>query len=440
VCLLAVTTITVFHHVARADDGTITVNLKVTGKIISGQFSPSDANTCVSLNGAEADTSTTSTNNYGYTLSAFSTGTDNEFTIGASYYDGSATHGGLSVGSSSDKPTALYSSTLAANKQPISYSFSICGVSSTASGTYDAAVHFILHENKPEVADGASFQDVTSDPKKQCSALPVFTGTNTDALVHMIDNRNDYYYWVGKLADGHCWMLENLQLDGASVIAKNGSSYVLDSSNTNLPSGETLTPSSTAATGVALGTLPSAATSGDSNYDKLDITNPGSNDPSTYHAANSSINNSNTADYGYLYNWCAAMGGQPTACTDQNTLPTIVSGDICPKDWKIPGGSNIHTGDTYDFDRIAKFYSYGGSWLISAKSPFRGIYSGGFDSSIYGRGEAGYTWSSSLFDSDGITDSAMALEIDSPETIMDTVTTDLNVKDRYYGYAVRCVL
>ena len=43
--------------------------------------------------------------------------------------------------------------------------------------------------------------------------------------------------------------------------------------------------------------------------------------------------------YGYLYNWCAAMGGQNTAaCANATTPAPIPTTNICPAGWRLPTG------------------------------------------------------------------------------------------------------
>ena len=47
--------------------------------------------------------------------------------------------------------------------------------------------------------------------------------------------------------------------------------------------------------------------------------------------------NTSTRQYGYLYNWCAAMGGQSTAaCANASTPVTIPTTNICPAGWRLP--------------------------------------------------------------------------------------------------------
>jgi uncharacterized protein (TIGR02145 family) len=306
----------------------------------------------------------------------------------------------------------------------------------------------VLAENPITLADVVkrygitNMQDLTS---AMCNeANTDFTGTNTDANAHLIDTRNGYYYWVGKLADGKCWMLENLQLDGASMLAttdpdSNTRTAVttLDSSNTNLPSGNTLTASATAQIGAPLGTFPSAVTSGASTRNFIDVSNPGNNTATVYHVSTSALGNSNITDYGYLYNWCAAVGGQSTACTDSNTMPTATSGDICPKGWRMPSGD-----DTGEF-AILNGYMNGGTgadvgnyyqnWLAGSGSPFRGVFAGYFSSRLYQDDLRGYVLSSSYY----YYSSYMMLGASFSSSYVDPGSY---VDQKSSGHAVRCVI
>ena len=139
------------------------------------------------------------------------------------------------------------------------------------------------------------------------------------------DTRNEQYYRVRKMPDGKCWMIDNLKL--ASVL--------LTSSDTNL-----INPI----------TLPGAATSGPSDFDTVDIWDPGSQ---TYcSTAGDGLTgywpNSKTG-CGYLYNWHAAtakVGVQATA------VGTTITESICPKGWTLPadgGYGTLHMtlGGTY---------------------------------------------------------------------------------------------
>jgi len=47
-----------------------------------------------------------------------------------------------------------------------------------------------------------------------------------------------------------------------------------------------------------------------------------------------------SGNYGYLYNWCAAMGGQSSACNMTEDNPDNIDADvsICPAGWRLPTG------------------------------------------------------------------------------------------------------
>ena len=66
-----------------------------------------------------------------------------------------------------------------------------------------------------DIAANSPIQDVTP---AQCSALPVYTGSNNDAIRTVTDNRGGsaQSYRIAKLADGKCWTLDNLKLGSTS--------------------------------------------------------------------------------------------------------------------------------------------------------------------------------------------------------------------------------
>ncbi|UTX51751.1 prepilin-type N-terminal cleavage/methylation domain-containing protein [Candidatus Saccharibacteria bacterium TM7i] len=134
-----------------------------------------------------------------------------------------------------------------------------------------------------------------------------------------VDARNNHTYWVQKLVDGNCWMLTNLAYAGGGsnaygdvkTIAKGtlggGVSVTAPQYFIHSNSNPTTTP-----------TKPSVSTDGG-------VTSP---------------------QYGYYYNWCAAMGaqngtnGQPStaACAEATTPAPNTNVSICPAGWRLPTG------------------------------------------------------------------------------------------------------
>lgn len=60
----------------------------------------------------------------------------------------------------------------------------------------------------------------------------------------------------------------------------------------------------------------------------------------TNEPTNPSTSTTGTGQYGYLYNWCAAMGVQSTSvCANATTPAPNVAVSICPAGWRLPTGT-----------------------------------------------------------------------------------------------------
>ena len=145
-------------------------------------------------------------------------------------------------------------------------------------------------------------------------------------VVALTDNRDNNVYTIGKLADGNCWMMENLRLDNTAS--------TLSSVNTNNP---------------ASGFTTLAATS--DNWPQTE------NQPNTINQSKLNTNNTNIGgansfgvtltttpyetrnkyaqwySYGNVYNWYSATAGNGTYSL---TYGNNTAGDICPAGWSLP--------------------------------------------------------------------------------------------------------
>jgi len=210
------------------------------------------------------------------------------------------------------------------------------------------------------------------------------------------DARDGHTYWVQKLADGKCWMLTNLGYAGSGT-----NTYSDTKTLTNGTGGSTtytvasyyVTPSTTNFTTEP--TTPSTSTDG-------------------------------TGQYGYLYNWCAAMGGQATAACANATTPTpVTTTSICPSGWRLP------TGNGGEFGALNTAIN-GGSTTTDAGligTPWLAQRGGAWVSGFYYQGSNG-SYSSSTQNS-----ASNAYYLDFYSTNVNPASNN----NKYIGFAVRCV-
>ena len=231
-------------------------------------------------------------------------------------------------------------------------------------------------------------------------------GTGTSANPVAASSSNAKTYTIRKLADGNCWMTENLYLPLANNIGveasyNNGSTF-------------TYTPTSC---------------SGDSEC-----------------GINRNTQSSSTYGTYYYYNWFAATAGKGTSSTAANV---DVDGSICPKGWKLPSnytvnGTNPATGtawkdmslnsitDTYGITTTGQAgVSTTTGYQTLEASPISLLRAGDYSSGRFGHGgSGGYYWSSTA----SSTSNAYDLVFDS--NIVYPQSSDSKAR---YGFSIRCL-
>ncbi|MBQ7311363.1 MAG: InlB B-repeat-containing protein, partial [Alistipes sp.] len=229
------------------------------------------------------------------------------------------------------------------------------------------------------------------------------TALNTNEYTTLVDSRDGEKYVVKKLADGKCWMVQNLRLINKT----------LTPADSNVSANFTV-PAST----------PAGSSWCTSNSSACD------DKPLAYYDA------STRSSYGALYNWYTATAGTGT----YNTSSGTVSSSICPKGWRLPTG-----GASGEFAALDIAWGGTGANRSSANtySTFTGTYTtgsnGGFDlagyiagSSLNVVGENGYWWSSTA----GSRNTAYRLYLGSGNTFV--YPQDDSYK--YSGRSVRCIM
>jgi uncharacterized protein (TIGR02145 family)/prepilin-type N-terminal cleavage/methylation domain-containing protein len=229
-------------------------------------------------------------------------------------------------------------------------SFCIDGVSNVV----PTVSYFVSSTNKVPVlgtctgGPGGGGSIASGDPIQTVTAANCPT-----ALTMVVDSRDNRTYWINKLADGKCWMLTNLAYAGG------GTNTYGDVINFTNPAAYTVP---TGANPTTSPTLPSASTNG-------------------------------TGQYGYLYNYCAALGAQVSTfiCNIAGTMPPP-SGTItvCPSGWRLP----IRSGGTSEYTGLNNAINGGSTTSgTNLKTTWLGQFSGIYDGSTYtNQGLGGYYW------------------------------------------------
>ena len=201
----------------------------------------------------------------------------------------------------------------------------------------------------------------------------------------LYDIRDNNSYTVRKLADGNCWMTENLRLVGPKMLTSDSSD--IGTNNFDLPA------------------------SNDGTW-CTDVTPECHNQPLALI--------SNNQAYGAYYNWYTATAGSGTY---ETTSDTKAAYSLCPKNWRLPiGGSS-----SSEFNDLYIQYNEPLMWL---DSPLSFVLSGRkIGESVASMNGEGFYWSS-VARGNGVTyNLAMARSVIRP----------LNNNHKYYGETIRCI-
>ena len=275
----------------------------------------------------------------------------------------------------------------------------------------------------------------------------VCASANTNDTGMLIDSRDDKQYWVAKLADGRCWMTQNMELDlksrtltsTDSDVASNytfGSSVMYTS-----PSGGGSTSTTIAAwnLGDYVRTVLSEASSSTScdTYTNLSectsyFTDVSSMTPMTSVRTDGKAVEGTTYDAhfktGYYYSWNAATAGSGGSITSGQAASSI-----CPKGWELPTSSNTSSGSFYYLLSqygLTSNVTFGSNNIALAPLYFvrsGTVYPGG---SLYGIALSGTYWSSTPYSSNSY---AYIFYFDYP------VVEPSSYGTRQRGFSVRCI-
>lgn|GEM_PF-2513350 len=285
------------------------------------------------------------------------------------------------------------------------------------------------------------------------------TTINTEVPeITLTDNRDNKEYIVRKLADGSCWMTENLRLnlanfgDGTFAASdddgnlvqltssntdlvvdtwdESGNEYITDGTKTYAETNSVYTSKDTSKDMYATQTSESASSWTDWDGDGTKENDDGNklNVPHSYtNGDETTTYNDDTQYYGNYYNWYAATAG--TGTHEMTSSDDDATSSICPLGWELP-----RQEDNRSFDNLIATYdiesSEAGIQTLKSK-PISLISSGAYIPSGYidGQDAFGGFWESKADDSD----TAPALAF-----FWGTIAPQVGGK-KGAGYSVRCV-
>lgn len=190
-----------------------------------------------------------------------------------------------------------------------------------------------MQEMTTEICDG----ETTPIPSATSPTLDHSTDKNLVPEAYLRDERDNKKYIVRKLADGKCWMTQNLDLSLYTDVPLSNKDTDLNSKNTWTPTYDTQE--------LLLGTvwsLTGEARSYDPGADVYYV----SGSPQYIQEVGSPVTHA-----GNLYNWYAGTAGEGSYAMNDGTE---VEDSICPRGWKLPRGGNNDSMN--DILKLANIY------------------------------------------------------------------------------------
>ena len=358
------------------------------------------------------------------------------YNLGTSAPDDNITYTAVPTNNSTPIQTKNTSDTNSAN-DTYTLSFGAKVDTTIASGAYSDTLTIAVVANPPLVADMTSLSTMQEMTPEVCEATEVGT------VARLTDARDQKQYWVTKLADGNCWMTQNLDLD-----LTHGTPLTPDDSDvssswdpprtTEQPGTITSADTYTDTYSWDLGMYVKSDPDGYSNYcdgvkglSDADCTSAGWTNVSSMtpmedgNATDVISGSTYNAHYlvGNLYQWNAATAGTGGTITSAEATDSI-----CPKGWQLPTSNNSNSGS---FQALMNAYSIGNDSTKITQSPLYFNPSGYvYSGSLRFAGNLGYYWSSTAYSS---TSRAYYL------AFLSGLVNPSGYVSRYFGQSVRCL-
>ena len=179
----------------------------------------------------------------------------------------------------------------------------------------------------------------------------------------LTDVRDNNTYAVAKLADGHCWMIENLRLDNSVELSADTTDHPLLPLTNDTTLGTTSNYLSASSNSWCYSNQASCI---DQSFINTDNT--------TNAVANMTAPNTNVYSYGNYYNWYSATAGTGTSSITANN--TSVNSSICPAGWVLPRGGDPDNALNSDYYKLGVAITGEAPELNSSNNFYVYLYSG----------------------------------------------------------------
>ena len=271
------------------------------------------------------------------------------------------------------------------------------------------------------------------------TTAPTDGTANLTSVTALTDERDNQTYAIAKLADGNCWMIENLRLENTATTGATNTALAqgYNSSFTGLanPESENFINSTNANSLYSIDGTTDNTISGSRQVYRFPRYN---NFNTQQRAENTSNTDTNIYSYGNYYTWSAAIADTSYYESDDHGTTSI-----CPAGWRIPIGSQSTAMNSYGALSVALGGPANGATANSSSTPtgtvmsarFRSypnnfLYSGRFtNKSVRDRSGKGCYWSSTV----SRYDSSNNLNLDSS-----SMAPGLYNYDKYIGLSIRC--
>ena len=271
----------------------------------------------------------------------------------------------------------------------------------TANGTSLYAV-WVKSEGSLQDSNKVAALCGTNGTGGSLTTAPTDGTANLSSVSALTDQRDNETYAIARLADGKCWMIENLRLENTATTGATNTALAqgYNPSFTGLanPESADFTNSTTANSLYSTDGFTENTISG--SYQGYRF--PRYNNFNTQQRAETPATDANTYSYGNYYTWAAAIADTTHYNTNNQS---VTNTSICPTGWRLPQGNTTTSGfgkldadmggtgtDQYTREASNRWRKYPNNFLYSG---YFGI------SSAYNRGRSGSYWSSTAYNYGG---------------------------------------